>query len=155
MENVIIRSAKLEDYEKIEYIMKQVHELHVNWRPDTYKMCEIVLSYEVFEKAVQDNTFLVAELDGEVVGLLAYMIRHIEVSNQVTRDILFVDSMAVDEKYRGKGIGHKLFDYAKNIVIENHYDGFELQVNARNVRAKEMYEKYGFTEKSINMELKL
>ena len=29
----------------------------------------------------------------------------------------------------------------------------ELQVNARNTMAYEMYKKYGFTEKSINMEL--
>lgn len=155
MDNVLIRLAKLEDYDKIEYIMKQVHELHVNWRPDTYKVCETVLPYEVFEKAVREQTFLVAELNEEVVGLLHYIIRHIEVSNQVTRDTLYVESMAVDETHRGKGIGHKLFDYVKNIVIENHYDAFELQVNAKNVRAKEMYERYGFTEKSINMELKL
>ena len=32
-------------------------------------------------------------------------------------------------------------------------DGIELQVNARNTMAYEMYKKYGFTEKSINMEL--
>ncbi len=32
-------------------------------------------------------------------------------------------------------------------------DGIELQVNARNHAAYEMYKKYGFTEKSINMEL--
>ena len=32
-------------------------------------------------------------------------------------------------------------------------DGIELQVNARNHAAYEMYKKCGFTEKSINMEL--
>lgn len=37
--------------------------------------------------------------------------------------------------------------------IEKNMDGIELQVNARNRAAYEMYKKYGFTEKSINMEL--
>lgn len=37
--------------------------------------------------------------------------------------------------------------------IEKNMDGIELQVNARNVTAYEMYKKCGFTEKSINMEL--
>ena len=34
------------------------------------------------------------------------------------------------------------------------YDAIELQVNAKNRLAYEMYKNYGFTEKSINMELK-
>lgn len=61
--------------------------------------------------------------------------------------------MAVDESYRGKGIGHQLFDFVKVLVEKKHLDGIELQVNARNTLAKKMYESYGFTEKSINMEL--
>lgn len=36
----------------------------------------------------------------------------------------------------------------------NGYDAIELQVNAKNRLAYEMYKNYGFTEKSINMEWK-
>lgn len=61
--------------------------------------------------------------------------------------------MAVEEKYRGNGIGHDLLEFVKNIVREKNLDGLELQVNAKNVEAKKMYESYGFVEKSINMEL--
>lgn len=69
------------------------------------------------------------------------------------RKVMFIDSMAVDEKYRGQGIGHELFAFVRNICGKQGYDGLELQVNAKNTVAKRMYEKYGFTEKSINMEL--
>jgi len=41
----------------------------------------------------------------------------------------------------------------KDLKKEKHFDGIELQVNAKNVAAYEMYKKCGFTEKSINMEL--
>ena len=58
-----------------------------------------------------------------------------------------------NEKYRGKGIGHKMFEFLKTMKVEKNMDGIELQVNARNRAAYEMYKKYGFTEKSINMEL--
>ena len=61
--------------------------------------------------------------------------------------------MAVDEKYRGLGVGHKMFEFLKVMKIEKNMDGIELQVNAKNIAAYEMYRKYGFTEKSINMEL--
>lgn len=71
----------------------------------------------------------------------------------MTKDTIFIDVMAVEKNYRGRGIGHQLFDFVKALVEEKHLDGIELQVNARNVSAKKMYESYGFTEKSINMEL--
>lgn len=68
-------------------------------------------------------------------------------------ETFFVDSMAVDEKYRGKGIGHAFFDFLKKLKNQKGYDGIELQVNAENKAAYKMYLDYGFTEKSINMEL--
>ena len=38
------------------------------------------------------------------------------------------------------------------MCIRDRCDTIELQVNAKNKRAYEMYRNYGFTEKSINME---
>ena len=58
--------------------------------------------------------------------------------------------MAVDEKYRGKGIGHAFFDFLKNLKNERGYDGIELQVNAKNKAAYKIYSDYRFTNKSIN-----
>lgn len=153
MSECIIRYAKNDDYEAVENIMKQVQNLHVEWRPDIYKECEVVLPEDAFKKEVEGKTCVVAECDGKVVGLLSFMLRHVESAHQVTRDVLFVDSMAVDEAFRGRGIGHDLFDFAKEIVAERKLDGLELQVNARNEKAMQMYKSYGFTEKSINMEL--
>ena len=62
----------------------------------------------------------------------------------VDRKVMFVDSMGADEHYRGQGIGRELFAFARNICEEQDYDGLELQVNAKNIAAKRMYEKYGF-----------
>ncbi|MBR3752360.1 MAG: GNAT family N-acetyltransferase [Ruminiclostridium sp.] len=94
-----------------------------------------------------------AVAEDKVVGALLFQYRHVGSDKQVARDVLFIDAMAVDESFRGKGIGHMLFDAVKKIAKEKQLDGIELQVNARNIRAKAMYESYGFTEKSINMEL--
>jgi ribosomal protein S18 acetylase RimI-like enzyme len=43
--------------------------------------------------------------------------------------------------------------FEKVIKEKKNLDGIELQVNAKNKAAYEMYCNYGFTEKSINMEL--
>lgn len=153
MEKCVFRYAQMKDYEAVENIMMQVQDLHIKWRPDIYKKCDVVLSYEEFLEAVGTETLLVAELENKVVGILLFVYRHIGSDKQVKRKILFIDAMAVDETYRGKGIGHQLFDTIKEIAKEKKVDGIELQVNARNIQAKAMYESYGFTEKSINMEL--
>lgn len=151
--DIQIRTAKLEDYNAVEAIMKQVHKLHVGWRPDVYKQQETILPLDEFKQAIQEQAFFVAEGEGKVVGILGLMYRHVETPVHVTKDIIFIDSMAVDEPYRKKGVGHAFFDFLKELKKEKGYDAIELQVNARNKAAYNMYRNYGFTEKSINMEL--
>ena len=151
--DIQIRTAKLEDYNAVEAIMKQVHKLHVGWRPDVYKQQETILPLDEFKQAIQEQAFFVAEGEGQVVGILGLMYRHVETPVHVTKDIIFIDSMAVDEPYRKKGVGHAFFDFLKELKKEKGYDAIELQVNARNKVAYDMYRSYGFTEKSINMEL--
>lgn len=149
----IIRNAQIEDYPAVRYIFNQVQTLHVEWRPDIYKPNEDLLPPDTFQKLVEGKNFYVAEVNGTVVGILELLFRHIESPAHVTRNIVFIDSMAVDEAYRGMGVGHLFFEKVKEIKEQNHLDGIELQVNARNKAAYEMYAHYGFTEKSINMEL--
>ena len=149
----IIRNAKIEDYPAVRRIFHQVQTMHVAWRPDIYKPNDDLLPEAVFRKIVEGNTFYVAETNGTVVGILELVFRHIESPAHVTRNIVFIDSMAVDKAYRGMGIGHLFFEKVKEIKEQNHFDGIELQVNAKNKAAYEMYTRYGFTEKSINMEL--
>lgn len=153
MKNITIRYAQIDDYPAVEEIMKQVQGMHIAWRPDLYQYSDIMLPLEVFEAAVQSKEFIVAETEGQLAGLLFFVIRHIENAVQVTRDILYIDSMAVAEGFRGQGIGHRLFEYVNEIKKQRNLTGIELQVNAKNLDARAMYEKYGFTEKSITMEL--
>ena len=151
--NIQIRLARKNDYESVNRIMSQVQDMHVEWRPDIYKPNENLISEDVFKKITENGTFYVSEAEGVVVGILEIVFRHVESPSHVTRDFIFIDSMAIDEKYRGMGIGHQMFDFLKKLKKEKNLEGIELQVNARNSAAYEMYKKYGFTEKSINMEL--
>lgn len=151
--DITIRTAQTADYEAVVKIMSQVQDMHVEWRPDIYRHNDNLLPKEVYKEIIENGTFFMAECDDNVVGILEIKFRHVESPSHVTRDIIFVDTMAVDEKYRGKGIGHQMFDFLKEMKNSRNMDGIELQVNARNAAAYEMYRKYGFTEKSINMEL--
>lgn len=151
--NIKIRHALETDYEAVMKIMSQVQEMHVQWRPDIYKYNDKLFTEEIFKNIVKSGTFFVTEINNSVVGVLEITFRHIESPAHVTRDVIFMDTMAIDEDYRGKGVGHQMFEFLKLMKVEKNMDGIELQVNARNIAAYEMYKKYGFTEKSINMEL--
>lgn len=151
--NITVRPAGRDDYAAVEAIMKQVQQLHVDWRPDIYVSIDVVLPEEEFASSVENGTIFVAEADGTVAGVLEIVYRHVRTPHMAKRDVLFVETMAVDEPYRGKGIGRAFFDFLKALRDEKGLDGIELQVNGRNQAAFAMYEHCGFTVKSINMEL--
>jgi hypothetical protein len=97
MAECVIRPARPDDLADAERLIGQVQHLHAGWRPDLYRNREIVLSREAFTEAAEKGTLFVAESDGAVRGYMEVMLRHIENAVQVTRDILYIETMAVDE----------------------------------------------------------
>lgn len=149
----LIRNAVMEDYKAVLEMMNQVQQMHVSWRSDIYKPNTHMISVDTFSKFIEEDTLYVAEANGKVIGIMKIEYHHIETPVHITKNMIYIDTMAVDEKYRGHGVGHKFFETVKVIKMEKGFDGIELQVNAKNKSAYEMYLKCGFTEKSVNMEL--
>ena len=112
---IYIRKAVIEDFAAVRNIIQQVHDMHVNWRPDIHRRNDDLFTTEYFEKFLAEDAFYVAVTDGRVVGVLSLVFRHIESPAHVTRDVVFIDTMAVDEGYRGRGIGHLFFETVKEI----------------------------------------
>ncbi len=151
--NIQIRKAVSGDYDAVEKIMKQVQQLHIDLRPDIFCPVDTVLSRDEYEEEVQRECCFVAEIDGLVIGLASILYRHVNVPHMVKRDVLFIETLAVDSSYRRLGVGKALLNYLIELKKEKNMDGLELQVNARNMNALKMYEACGFTMKSINMEI--
>ena len=151
--DIHIRNAEKTDYKAVSRIMNQVQEMHVEWRPDIYKSSKNLISEDIFDLMISSGNLFVADVGGTVAGVLEVVYKHIESPAHVTRDVILIDSMAVDSDFRGKGIGHQFFEKVKELKNNSGSDGIELVVNSKNHAAYEMYKKYGFTEKSINMEL--
>lgn len=149
---LLIRPAEAADYETINRLMSQVQSLHVAWRPDIYRPVEQMFSKEEYEALLEKDRVLAAEANSRICAVLILTERTAQAPVQVFRRVLFVDSLAVDECMRGQGIGSRLMETAVQTAREQGYDGVELQVNARNVRARKFYEELGFTDKSVNME---
>ena len=152
-EEFLIRAMGAQDYARVSEIMDQVQRLHVEWRPDVYRPNYPLITAAYFEECLNRGGWYVAEADGKVAGVMELMRRHVEDNVRVTRDVLYIATMAVDAPFRGRGIGHAFFKKAKQIRDEQGLSAVELQVNAKNTQAMEMYKACGFTVKSVNMEL--
>jgi GNAT superfamily N-acetyltransferase len=83
--------------------------------------------------------FHMAELDGKIVGVALYFIKYSTWKGKG----LYLDDLFVSEKYRGKGIGKKLFDAFMNEAKLSGAKQVHWQVLDWNTPAIEFYKKLG------------
>lgn len=149
------RVAKTSDFDTILSIQKQVHQLHVNNRPDQYKKTESMLNKTLFEELLtseEKEVFVVVDTIP-----IAYSIVTLHVTKEspifVSKKILHINDFGVNQIYRGKGVGRYLFnkilDHSKNVEA----DTIELSVWEFNESAIKFYEEIGMNTKTRRMEL--
>ncbi len=145
----IIEIPKIEDLKKVNKLAKQVHELHVNWRPDLFLSVDEVISKEDFEEMIQAKEIFVAKIQDEILGYITINIKEKNNPSMRYRKQLQIEAICVDEKNRGKGIGTELLKYVKKFGKENNCTDLYLTVNKENKNASKVYEEFGFKVKSI------
>lgn len=146
---VVIEIPRIKDFNRVNELAKQIHELHVNWRPDLFLSVDEVISKEDFEKMIQAKEIFVAKLQDEIVGYITFNIKEKNNHSMRYRKQLQIEAICVDEKNRGKGIGTELLKYAKKHGKENECTDVYLTVNEENENAIRVYEEFGFKVKSI------
>ncbi len=146
---ITIEIPKIEDFEKVNVLAKQVHELHVNWRPDLFLSVDEVISKEYFEEMIQTRQIFVAKKQDEIVGYITFNIKEKSNPSMRYRRQLQIEAICVDEKNRGKGIGTELLKHIKEFGKENNCTDLYLTVNKENENAIKAYEEFGFKVKSI------
>jgi ribosomal protein S18 acetylase RimI-like enzyme len=150
----MIRLLELKDYEKAKKLVYQVHSLHYNNRPDIY-LDGNPLPMEYFEVSINDVNSLnyVYEEDGDIIGLLMATKKS---NNSITiakkRITYFIEDIVVDNNYRRKGIGKKLYNYLQDKAREENIDAIELNVWAFNDSAIKFYESLGMSVKNMKLE---
>ena len=146
---ITIEIPRIEDFNKVNELAKQVHELHVNWRPDLFLSVDEVSSKECFEEMIQAKEIFVAKIQEEIVGYITFNIKEKNNPSMRYRKQLQIEAICVDEKSRRKGIGTALLNYTKEYGKENNCTDIYLTVNEENENAIRVYEEFGFKVKSI------
>ncbi|MGZ7043177.1 MAG: ribosomal protein S18-alanine N-acetyltransferase [Methanobacterium sp.] len=85
--------------------------------------------------------FLVAQHDNIIVGYIIFWIRY--------EDEGHIISLAIDKKYRKKGMASELVKNVINIFTKCNLREIKLEVRKGNKGARKFYQKMGFDEKDI------
>jgi len=134
-------------------------EIRASKKEDIGAMMELIRELALYEKAPEQVTVTLEEFtecgfgekpvytsyvalwEGKIVGLALMYIRYSTWKGRRT----YLEDLVVSEKYRGKGIGKKLFD---RCILETHekgYNGMTWQVLDWNEPAIHFYKKYPYT----------
>lgn len=106
---------------------------------------DINIAKNIIKKSIKgDNLVLVATYDKNIIGFLS--VRR-GVPKRIKHTAYIV--VGIREKFRGKGIGSKLFSELDIWVRENNITRLELSVICSNTVAKHLYEKNGFEIEGI------
>lgn len=111
--------------------------------------------YQTFEEIDGDPNHeqIVVELNGEVIGTL-HLIFLPSISYQGGLRAQ-VESVRVDSKYRGRGIGAKMMGYATQRAKERGAHILQLTTERSREDARRFYERLGFNPSHVGMKRKL
>ena len=151
----MLELATLSDRSAVNALAKQVHQLHVAWRPDLYEMVEELYSEERFQEAVRLRLLYVAKLNGIAAGYVSLKIRDYDWPGVVRRKVMFLDEFAVEETFRGHGIGTAMMEEVHALARAFGCTDLQLGVYPQNDDAVGFYQKCGFTIRSIDMQKKV
>ena len=151
----MLQLATLADREAVNDLARQVHAMHVAWRPDIYEMVEQLYPTERMQSAIRDRTLFVAKIDGIVVGYASVKIRPFDFPGVVRRKIMLIDEFAVHESCRGQGIGTEMMADLRALAKAFGCTDLQLNVYPQNDDAVGFYQRCGLMIQSITMQSKI
>ena len=141
----MIRNIRKSDYQAVDRLLLQLHKVHVEGRPELFLPLEHFMSEESFNNLIENEEVItiLAERNFKVVGCcFVSLLSH---SGMVRMRTAYIDQLVVDEKYRKRGIGKKLFKFAEKRAKELGAKRIDLKVWGHNRIAIHAYETYGMT----------
>ena len=151
----MLELATKHDRSDVNRLARQVHEMHVQWRPDLYTMPEELFPEELYTELVKNRELYVAKLDGAVIGFALLRMRVSEGVGKVTRKIMLIDQICVDEALRNHGIGTQMMEEVRVLARAFGCTDLQLGVYPQNDAAVSFYQKCGFMIRSIDMQRKV
>ncbi len=155
-----IRAAGHEDVEACFALYSEVQQLHVAERPDLFKAPELDENFrQLIASAVdiEHKGILLAWHGSRAVGMVIYEFTRLDPTGVylIDRPILWLESIAVSDAYRGKGCGKAMIDLIRRIAAEQGVEVLALEAWQFNKDARAWFERQGFASHSHTMMAKV
>ncbi len=146
-----VRAMEERDYNVVERLMNQLHNIHVFARPDIFKD-DLEFSQKFFEELINDENklTLLMEEENKVMAIAYITIRENKVD--VDKKIGYIEAVCVDEKYRGRGLGSEIVGQIETLAKSKGVGRLDLMVWGFNERAIEFYQCLGFDVQRFMLE---
>ena len=141
------------DREAVNILARQIHDMHVSWRPDIYEMVDELFPEERFLAAIQKRELYVAKTDGFVISFALLAVRETNMPGLVKRKVMVLDQLCVHEALRGQGIGTQMAAEIRSLAKAFGCTDIQLSVYPENDAAVAFYQKCGFLIRNINMQM--
>ena len=151
----MLQLARLSDREAVEVLAKQVHALHVSWRPDLSSMPDELYPIDRFMESVSAKRLYVAKLNNQIIGYVSLKDRTYDWPGVTRRKVMLIDEFAVHEDYRNQGFGTQMMNDVKALACAFGCSDIQLGVYPQNDAAVAFYQKCGLMIRSIEMQMKL
>lgn len=151
-----IELAGADDYEGICVVLAEVDALHVEHLPELFAPKPgPVRPRELLVARISGpgSAVLVAREGAEIVGVLEILMK-IPTNREglVHRPVALIDNVVVRAAHRGRGIGTQLMSHADIWAREHGAIATELHVWSFNDPARRLYERLGYSARSVRME---
>ncbi|MGG4398608.1 GNAT family N-acetyltransferase [Paenibacillus amylolyticus] len=155
-----IRKAEMRDYSGVSLLMDELHQMHVEARPDLYRASETRMEKKEFIELLEtDKRYLYVAESSETGLILGYGSAQLSVIQDnalmLDRKMLYIHELVVDNKHRGQGTGKQLLQAFIELGRELQADSVELSVSTFNSGAQAFYEQMGMVVRSSRMEYTL
>ena len=151
----MLELARESDWEEVQRLSVQVHDMHVAWRPDLYRSADAPFPKASFLEQIQKRMIYVAKIRDQVVGYVFLSIGKKEAPGIVSRKVMHLESICVEEMLRGQGIGKAMVADLRALARAFACQELTLSVHAENDKAVGFYQKCGFRIRCIQMDMKL
>jgi len=155
---ISLRRMKKDDFSAVHEMMRGLHGLHVENRPDVFRDAD-PLERQTFD-ALLDNRdifLILAEADGRAAGFCVVAMKGPSEAPppRTPRKVAVMDDLYVHGDFRKSGVGKRLFEEAAREARLRGASSLELSVWAFNETARGFYRGVGMSERSLVMEYEL
>ena len=151
----MLQLATKQDRSAVNALAAQVHQLHVQWRPDIFCPVEELYDEEEFLACIRQRQLYVAKVGGAVIGYALLRMAHVEGPGVVRQKRMFIDEFCVEESCRSQGFGTEMVSDVLALAKAFRCTDLQLGVFPQNDPAVGFWQKCGFMIRSIEMQRKV